>query len=65
MMHVKGTVAVHVTERVCDRCGGWGDERAAQDEPGLPGALVRCPKCNSQSVEQRISAFYAQTSKKS
>jgi putative FmdB family regulatory protein len=47
----------------CGKCGKKFSVTMSISEHG--SKRLRCPKCNSLRVAQQVSAFYAQTSKKS
>ena len=47
----------------CSKCGKRFSKTMTISEHD--SAKSRCPKCKSVRVEQRISAFFTQTSKKS
>jgi putative FmdB family regulatory protein len=48
---------------LCRKCGRRFSKHMLISEHEK--AKVTCPKCGSRRVEQQISAFFAQTSKKS
>ncbi|MCS7338328.1 MAG: zinc ribbon domain-containing protein [Verrucomicrobiae bacterium] len=52
-----------VYEYECTNCGKKFSQTERMSEHGK--RKVRCPKCNSDKVVQRVSTFFAITSKKS